>query len=153
MAMILAILLAPQAKADPMTFQGGIFDGLRAERLSDGSMQFLPGVVEARLPPMAQRAAIERFLGLVEREADLNGVPVGTLSPESRGLESDFRRIISECVGDEPYGITDSAVRIGWSCDNQLAWFSIFNFSEDLITRVRLTRALPPRVVDTQETK
>jgi len=142
---LLASLFSIAAHAQPWTFQGDFFDGLRAERSADGTMHFLPGVVAARPASPGQRSAIEAVIERVRQRAELPGVRVwsSTINPDA-AVQSALRNIVNTCQAEAPYRLDSGKIRVGWLCDGRLSWFMGFDFSGDRVSEILVVRALVP---------
>jgi hypothetical protein len=132
--------------ADPIIFQGGAFDGLRAESLPTGGWRFLPGVATPRPVAAPQRAAIATLTDRLRRGGRLGRItlaPIAIALRRSSGaaLEREFRRVVASCRSDTPYALDEEKVRIGWLCGGHLAWLGIYGFSGNAVQTIQFGRA------------
>jgi hypothetical protein len=146
MAASLLLGLSSPVLADPIIFQGGAFDGLRAESVPTGGWRFVLGVAAPRPVAASRRAAIATLTDRLRRGGRLGRIslaPVAIAAHRLSGaeLEREFRRVMATCRSDTPYALDEEKVRISWICGGHLAWLGIYDFSGNAVQTIEFGRA------------
>jgi hypothetical protein len=145
---LLAPVGAAIAQPDPITFQGGIFDGMRAQGRPEGGMAFIAGVAKDSPPPAIQAKGV-RDIVAAARTGKLSSAPTFTtffsrIPPQD--LSNAFITLARECRADAPYEIAPNQVRLVWSCGGKVEWLSVFSLIRGSIYEIRIEPARVPPV-------